>query len=142
MKLCRSFLVLSILTTSVTLFGLASARGDEAKVLPPLPAQPDFSKDQPLPAAFTKKYPDGIEDLKTIQNHVKEVLKKVIPATVCVQVGQSSGSGVIVSEDGLILTAGHVSDKPGQSVTVIMPDGTKHKGKTLGRNTNMDSGMM
>jgi serine protease Do len=142
MKLCRSFLVLFILTASVSLFGLTSARADESKSLPPLPAQPDFTKDQPLPDVFDKKYPDGIEDLKLIQNHVKDILKKVVPATVCVQVGQSSGSGVIVSEDGLILTAGHVSDKPGQDVTVIMPDGTKHKGKTLGRNSNMDSGMM
>jgi serine protease Do len=142
MKLSRSFLSLLILTALVSVFGFSTARAEDTKALSPLPGLPDFTKDKPLPDVFDKKYPDGIQDLKTIETHVKEVLKKVIPATVCVQVGQSSGSGVIVSEDGMILTAGHVSDKPGLEVTVIMPDGKKLQGKTLGHNTGIDSGMM
>jgi len=52
-------------------------------------------------------------------------------ATVCVQVGDSSGSGVIVSEDGIILTAAHVSGKPDQTITVIMPDGKRLKARRL-----------
>ncbi len=60
----------------------------------------------------------------------------------CVQVGSASGSGVIVSEDGVILTAGHVSGKPGQKVEVVMPDGKTYKGTTLGNNSGIDSGMI
>jgi serine protease Do len=142
MKLFRSHFFTFILAAAAAVFSLDTTRADEAKTFTPVPNAPDFSKDPPLPEAFDKKYPDGIEDLRAIQNQVKLVLKKVIPATVCVQVGSSSGSGVIVSEDGVILTAGHVSGKPDQSVTVIMPDGTRHKGKTLGNNKTIDSGMI
>src|SRR4029077_2949105 len=52
------------------------------------------------------------------------------------------GSGVIVREDGYILTAGHVSGDPDSEVTVIFPDGTKLKGKSLGANNSIDSGLV
>jgi serine protease Do len=127
---------------ALLMLGLA-ARADEAKSeVPPAPAEPDRSKDKPLPEAFDKANPENIDDLKTIEKHVKGILEKVLPATVCVQLGGSSGSGVIVSEDGLILTAAHVSGQPGKDVTVIMPDGKKLKGKSLGGNEGIDSGMM
>jgi serine protease Do len=142
MALLRSVLFPFILAASVAVCGLNPARADESKTYTQLPAEPDFSKDKPLPDVFSKKYPDGIEDLKTMEKHVKGVLEKVIPCTVCVQVGASSGSGVIVSEDGVILTAGHVSGKPNQDVKVIMPDGKTLPGKTLGNNSGIDSGMI
>jgi serine protease Do len=120
-----------------------TARADEPKPdLPQAPAEPDRSKDKPLPEVFDKANPESIEDLKAIEKQVKHVLEKVLPATVCVQVGGSSGSGVIVSEDGLILTAAHVSGQPGKAVKVIMPDGKELKGKSLGGNEGIDSGMM
>jgi hypothetical protein len=49
---------------------------------------------------------------------------------------------VIVSEDGTILTAAHVSGNPKQDALVILSGAKKTKGKTLGRNTGIDSGMM
>src|SRR2546423_1277357 len=81
-----------------------------------------------LPAAATKPVPENVEDLRAIQNQVKAVLDKVVPCTVGVQVGGSSGSGVIVSADGFVLTAGHVSGKPGQDCWLILPDGKRVKG--------------
>jgi serine protease Do len=63
-------------------------------------------------------------------------------ATVGVRIGNSSGSGVIVSEDGYVLTAGHVSGEPGLDVVFILHDGREVKGKTLGANHGIDSGMM
>jgi serine protease Do len=71
------------------------------------------------------------------------VIDKVIPCTVCLQVGNSSGSGVIISEDGLILTAGHVSGDPGRKITVVLHDGRRVEGVTLGRDSRgqIDSGM-
>jgi serine protease Do len=94
------------------------------------------------PAVFDKLAPEGVEDLKAIQEHVKKVLDKVVPVTVGVRVGQAQGSGVIVSEDGYVLTAGHVSGKPGQDVVVLLADGRKVKGKTLGQNRSIDSGLI
>jgi serine protease Do len=95
-----------------------------------------------LPAVFSKAAPEGLEDLKAIETHVQKVLKKVIPATVGLRVGSASGSGVIVSKDGYVLTAGHVSGDADRDVTVILHDGRRLKGKTLGANRGIDSGMI
>ena len=95
-----------------------------------------------LPAVFRKEAPESVTDLKTMQEHVAKVVEKVMPSTVCVRVGPAFGSGVIVSKDGFVLTAGHVSGKPGQEVTIIFHDGKTVKGKTLGGNHGIDSGMI
>ncbi len=96
----------------------------------------------PPPPVFNKAVPESVQDLKDIQVHVRKVVEKVVPCTVGLRIGAGSGSGVIVSEDGYVLTAGHVSGKAGQNVVIIMPDGRQLKGKSLGRNTNIDSGMV
>lgn len=97
---------------------------------------------EPPPAATKPALPASLDDLKAVQKQVRAVTDRVIPVTVCLQVGGASGSGVIVSEDGLILTAGHViAGKPGRPLTVIMPDGKRYKGKVLGFDPNVDSGM-
>jgi serine protease Do len=97
---------------------------------------------EPPPAAAKNDRPVSVEELKEIQAQVRAVTDKVIPVTVCLQVGSASGSGVIVSEDGLILTAGHVvAGKPGRSLTVVMADGKRYKGKVLGFDPRVDSGM-
>jgi len=95
-----------------------------------------------LPAALSRSSPESVEDLKAIQDHVKKVVKKVTPAVVGIQMGASAGSGVIVDEEGHVLTAGHVSGKPGQECTVILPDGKRLKAKSLGQNVGIDSGMI
>ena len=51
------------------------------------------------------------------------------------------GSGVIVSEEGLILTAAHVTRKAGNDITVFMPDGRRLKAKSLGLDYNSDAGL-
>jgi serine protease Do len=59
-----------------------------------------------------------------------------------VRIGRAQGSGVIVSPDGFVLTAGHVSGVAGRPVTVIFPDGKTAKGITLGANQGIDSGLI
>ena len=110
------------------------------KTTPPAP-KVESLKDK-IPAVFLKPAPEGVEDLKAMQKHVKKMLEKVMPATVGLVVGAGSGSGVIISEDGYILTAGHVSGTPDRNCTVIMPDGKRLKGKTLGYNKGIDSGLV
>ena len=53
-----------------------------------------------------------MQDLKDLQKRVQDVYKKVTPAVVGVQIGGASGSGVIVSEDGYVLTAGTFPASP------------------------------
>jgi len=113
------------------------------------PAVDKTKKGQPLvekallvPAVFDKPAPENVQDLREQQEHVKKVVKLVTPAVVGIIVGQSSGSGVIIDEDGHVLTAGHVSGKPDRDCIVILPDGKRLKAKTLGQNVGIDSGMI
>jgi serine protease Do len=85
--------------------------------------------------------PETLEELKALQARVKELAKKASNSTVALLVGQGAGSGVIVSEDGLVLTAAHVIGKPRQPIVFVLTDGTTVKGESLGINTNSDSGM-
>lgn len=95
------------------------------------------------PTAVTKAQPESVAELKTFQKHVHDVIDKVIPCTVCLQVGGASGSGVIVSNDGIILTAGHVSGEPGKKVAIFIHGRSKPvDGITLGFNPGIDSGMV
>lgn len=96
----------------------------------------------PLPKVFSKAVPESVKDLKDIEQHVKKLLDKIIPATVGLRIGGASGSGVIIDKEGHVLTAGHVSGRPDQNVQILLHDGTRLKGKTLGGNRGIDSGML
>jgi len=85
----------------------------------------------------------SIQDLKKLQTTINKVVKKVQPATVSIFSAKNgaSGSGVIVSSDGLILTAGHVA-RGAEEMTVIFPDGKQAHAKVLGANYSRDSAMI
>jgi len=98
--------------------------------------------DEPLPANIRLRSPVNIDQLRAMQKQVQAVVKKVSPCTVGIQIGGSAGSGVIISPDGYVLTAGHVSGKAGQTCTLILSDGRRVKAKTLGANNDIDSGLI
>ena len=79
---------------------------------------------------------------QALQTQIQAVVHKVLPAVVGIQIGGSAGSGVIVSEDGIVMTAGHVVGKPGQKVTFYLADGKTVKGITLGLSATADAGLM
>ena len=54
--------------------------------------------------------PQSVEDLQRIEHQLQAVLPKVLPALVCIQVNNSSGTGILVSEKGLIFSAAENSD--------------------------------
>lgn len=83
-----------------------------------------------------------LAQLRLVQDKVQSVIQRVTPAVVGVVVGQGQGSGVVVTKDGYVLTAGHVSGTPGREVTVIFADGKRVKGKTLGMDPQTDSGLI
>jgi S1-C subfamily serine protease len=115
----------------------AAAQTEEAKKAP----QPQ-PKEWTLPPVFSKPAPESLDDLRAIESHVQKVLDKVMPAVVGLRMGPASGSGVIINADGTVLTAGHVSGKPSQNAIIILPDGKQYKGKALGQNKGIDSGMV
>jgi serine protease Do len=94
------------------------------------------------PPALDKLVPENVRDLRVIQERVKKAAAKVMPAVVGIRIGHAAGSGVIVSKDGYVLTAGHISGEPDREVEMFLPEGRKLKGKTLGSNVALDSGMI
>lgn len=90
--------------------------------------------------------PESVDELKALQGRVKTVYQKSLPVTVALLMaggpgGGSAGSGVIVSADGLVLTAAHVIGKPREAVVFELSDGRRVKGISLGLNSLNDSGM-
>ncbi|QQL44376.1 S1C family serine protease [Sulfuriroseicoccus oceanibius] len=102
--------------------GLPEAAEQTAKVI---------SVERPADEAFFKEYS---KELQTAMARVKGSL-------VCIQAGGGSGSGTVVSESGLILTAAHVVATPGTALKIVMPDGTKYDGEALGVDERTDAGM-
>lgn len=85
------------------------------------------------------------ESLKERQAKVLDVVQKVGPTVRVAITGASakgsmgSGSGVIISKDGLILTAGHVIQATGNDLIITLPGGREVKAEALGRDMNRDA---
>ncbi len=89
-----------------------------------------------------KPAPETRKDLEAIQSALIAALPKVRAATVGIELEEGFGTGVIVSADGLVLTAAHVSAGVNKKITVVLEDGTKLKAKTLGLNSDTDAAMI
>ncbi len=88
---------------------------------------------------------EPVKELRDRETQVKATVQRVMPCVVAVTSADEnkpgSGSGVIVSQDGLILTAAHVTQATGNDLTIIFPDGRRVKGTALGANRTTDAGM-
>jgi serine protease Do len=80
-----------------------------------------------------------VAEMKAQEAQVKAMVARNLPAVVSLM-GESvpgAGSGTIISADGLILTAAHVT-KGNETMTVIFPNGQSVKCKVLGENYGRD----
>jgi serine protease Do len=109
---------------------------------PPAAPKPAASHRSEWAPALNKAVPTSIADLKAIEHQVKTLVARVSPAVVAVEVPYGTGSGVVISPDGLVLTAGHVCGSPNRSVRFTFPDGKIARGKTLGLDRDTDCGLM
>jgi serine protease Do len=84
-----------------------------------------------------------LADLQKLESRVEAVSKKVMPATVALLAEKtgSSGSGVITTADGLVLTAAHVV-QGAEELEVVFPNGVQVRGKVLGANYSKDIAMV
>ena len=96
----------------------------------------------PVPSVFSKSEPAGLPDLRLMERHIKQLLPKVGPTVVAIVSAGSTGSGVVVSAEGLVLSAAHVCGEPGKVVELIFSDGRKVGAKTLGTDHETDAGML
>lgn len=85
---------------------------------------------------------DTINTLKLVGKKVARVVDQNRDACVALVDGFGSGSGVIVSETGLVLTAGHVIENTNlRTFEIVLSSGRRVKAKPLGYNLNKDLGM-
>ncbi len=82
-----------------------------------------------------------ISELLKIQSDVQKLLPRVRQALVAIQSGDGTASGVIISADGLMLTAAHVPNGPGKDMKVILEDGTVTTAKSLGLDKTTDAAL-
>jgi serine protease Do len=84
-----------------------------------------------------------LQDLLAVEAKVQAVAQKCVPLTVALVASDasSSGSGILASDDGLILTAAHVV-QGNDEMDVVFSDGKTFKGKVLGANYGKDLAMV
>ena len=92
---------------------------------------------------------DSVEELRTLEAEVERVVREVRPAVVLLRTqgggeGPSSGTGVVISADGLVATCGHVGGRSGRRVEAVLPDGTVLRGRALGQANDgpLDCGLL
>ena len=80
-----------------------------------------------------------VPQLKEIEAQVKQAVLKAMPAVVSLtgDMKPTAGSGIIISADGLILTAAHVT-QGNKTMGVLFPDGKELKCTVLGANYARD----
>lgn len=91
---------------------------------------------------FSGAAPSSADQLRAMQEQMQTVAARVIPATVAIQVGRAQGSGVIISADGYVLTAAHVIGDPNRRAIVILHDGRRVPGRTMGVYRTLDAGLL
>lgn len=93
---------------------------------------------------FDKDAPETLEDLLAIEEQIQKHRQKMIDATVSVTVWQTraQGSGVVINQDGYVLTAAHVIGKSGLQAEITFADGSRARAETLGVDHASDAGML
>ncbi|MFP6604497.1 MAG: trypsin-like peptidase domain-containing protein, partial [Pirellulaceae bacterium] len=94
-----------------------------------------------LQRILNNEVPRDVDDLKVMQEHIRILAKKSLDVTVAIG-RRTQGSGVIISEDGYVLTAAHVAGRPNRPVDIVLPDGRTVQGYTLGSFKSVDAGLV
>src|SRR5262245_16259600 len=96
-----------------------------------------------LPGNESGENSPKLDNIRGLEQKTLSLAPPLVEATVGLSIvrGMGAGSGVIVSEDGLILTAGHVVPNPGEEMIVHFSNGKRVKAKALGADKQVDSGL-
>ena len=91
-----------------------------------------------VPESVAREPEISLIDLGQLSDASREVLAATSDAVVSLD----GGSGVIVSEDGWVMTASHVCQRPGRRVQVRLANGVQWPAKTYGVDLEKDAGMV
>lgn len=94
-----------------------------------------------LVLAFSSDVRSEDFDINRLQSKIYSAVSKVKPAVVAINDRGAIFSGVIVSKQGHIISAGHAVS-PGRSYTVILADGRQFRTRGLGSNRRVDMAML
>ena len=73
---------------------------------------------------------------------VRRLAPDLVEATVAVMLNGGSGSGVIVSPQGLVITAAHVTNEPNKQIKVLLADGRELPATSLGVDHETDGALL
>ncbi len=88
------------------------------------------------------RQPASLDDLQKLETSTLALVPAYQKATVGIQVGGGQGSGVVVSPEGHVLTAAHVVGEVGARVTIIFPDGRRHRAVVSGVDAGADAAIV
>ncbi|MDG6901131.1 MAG: trypsin-like peptidase domain-containing protein [Nitrososphaerota archaeon] len=84
---------------------------------------------------------EGTQLLQSFSNAVTELADGVSPSVVSVNAGRRGGTGMVWTQDGLVVTASHVLGHS-SSPTVTLPDGKELEAEVLGRDPYTDVALL
>ena len=106
----------------------------------PAPAQPTVAASQ-APSTSSNGNASTLAPLDSSGSLVTAIASQVSPSVVQVNVqglrGSGTGSGVIYTKDGYIITNAHVAEGA-QQVNVTLPSGARHSAKVIGVDSTAD----
>ena len=86
--------------------------------------------------------PSSIDQLWELERQQQLVAQAAVKCTVSVKIGPAQGCGVIITDNGYVLTAAHVAMRPGKKAIITLPNGREVSATTLGMNRNVDAGLI
>jgi S1-C subfamily serine protease len=79
---------------------------------------------------------------KDLDRIVRKLAPDLVHATVAIMINGGSGSGVIVSPEGLVITAAHVTNDPKKQMKVLLSDGRELPATSLGVDHETDGALL
>ena len=137
MKLFAVVSTLPLAITIVLAFAVPSVLGQVAFEAPQTLQSSPTTELATFPEKLRTRAPETLAEVKLLEQRVQELVEKIRPATISL----FGGTGVVVGEEGYILSAGHVVVQPGRRIRIRFPDGTRATAITLGVDDRYDSGM-
>jgi serine protease Do len=84
----------------------------------------------------------SLKHLRTIQKQVENCVSKNMASVVAISDGKGFGSGVVINESGLIMTAGHVVNGSPAEVEIFFPSGVTTQARIVGFNLDVDAALL